>query len=131
LWLQSSLPIITSSSLISEYQIMSSSATTFEHSKGEETPAPLELDPDQCMDNVMGYEEEENQNNGGISTHSTSSISLPKKKSGIFGTSSNLVNSIVGAGIVGEFHKGSTTGGNPKTIDNLISTPSRHSVRPA
>lgn len=28
-------------------------------------------------------------------------ISVPKKKSGIFGASSNLINSIVGAGIIG------------------------------
>jgi hypothetical protein len=30
-----------------------------------------------------------------------SNISMPKKKSGLLGTSSNLVNSIVGAGIIG------------------------------
>lgn len=34
-------------------------------------------------------------------TRSVSNISLPETKSGIFGASSNLVNSIVGAGIIG------------------------------
>jgi hypothetical protein len=34
-------------------------------------------------------------------THQVSNISLPIKKSGLIGTSSNLVNSIVGAGIIG------------------------------
>jgi hypothetical protein len=34
-------------------------------------------------------------------THQVSNISMPKKKSGLIGTSSNLVNSIVGAGIIG------------------------------
>jgi hypothetical protein len=34
-------------------------------------------------------------------SHQVSNISLPIKKSGLIGTSSNLVNSIVGAGIIG------------------------------
>jgi hypothetical protein len=34
-------------------------------------------------------------------THQVSNISMPKKKSGLLSTSSNLVNSIVGAGIIG------------------------------
>jgi hypothetical protein len=34
-------------------------------------------------------------------THQVSNISMPIKKSGLLGTSSNLVNSIVGAGIIG------------------------------
>lgn len=39
--------------------------------------------------------------NNGTSTTKTPTLSLPKKKSSILGASSNLVNSIVGAGIIG------------------------------
>mmetsp|Transcript_17805 Transcript_17805/g.36238 ORF Transcript_17805/g.36238 Transcript_17805/m.36238 type:complete len:501 (-) Transcript_17805:985-2487(-) len=48
-----------------------------------------------------------NGNNGALATNNTkmkhqgSQLSLPKKKSSVFGASSNLVNSIVGAGIIG------------------------------
>lgn len=44
-----------------------------------------------------------NGNNGALAKmqHQGSQLSLPKKKSSIFGASSNLVNSIVGAGIIG------------------------------
>lgn len=43
----------------------------------------------------------ENSGRSRATATSGSTISLPIKKSGIFGTSSNLVNSIVGAGIIG------------------------------
>jgi hypothetical protein len=39
--------------------------------------------------------------NGTITTAAAPTLSLPKKKSSILGASSNLVNSIVGAGIIG------------------------------
>jgi len=58
------------------------------------------ISPNLCMDNMMGVQEEEPNNNSPDFT-GTSTMSLPKKKSGIFGASSNLVNSIVGAGIIG------------------------------
>ena len=60
-----------------------------------------------CLDAVnetMGMgsvEVEQGGNHGGPPRRQISNLSLPKKKSGIYGTSSNLVNSIVGAGIIG------------------------------
>jgi hypothetical protein len=59
----------------------------------------LEIDQNQCMDNMMGIETETVSSS--MDNTGTSTISVPKKKSGIFGASSNLVNSIVGAGIIG------------------------------
>jgi len=62
------------------------------------TGSPV-IDQTQCIDSVMGLDEDDD---AGATEHSnTSTMSLPKKKSGIFGASSNLVNSIVGAGIIG------------------------------
>jgi hypothetical protein len=40
-------------------------------------------------------------NGGGLPRRQISNVSLPQKKSGIGGASANLVNSIVGAGIIG------------------------------
>jgi len=43
------------------------------------------------------------QNHGGVVTRQVSNVSMPKVKSGSFGTGSNLVNSIVGAGMYVDF----------------------------
>ena len=75
--------------------------------EGAHDVSPLEIDPATCMDTIMGIEDGEPSYNSGVVTpngtdHSTSSrLSTPNKQSGIFGTSSNLINSIVGAGIIG------------------------------
>lgn len=56
------------------------------------------------MDTIMGLETDttpEASVGNGTEHSGVSTMSLPKKKSGIFGASSNLVNSIVGAGIIG------------------------------
>jgi Transmembrane amino acid transporter protein len=53
---------------------------------------------DDYIDGIMGTTD--NPDASGLSIASSNSH-LPLKKTGIFGTSSNLVNSIVGAGIIG------------------------------
>jgi hypothetical protein len=42
-----------------------------------------------------------NSHSSGSSRRQMSNLSLPKKTSGLWGTSSNLVNTIVGAGVIG------------------------------
>lgn len=55
------------------------------------------------MDGVMGVggEQASQHDSNSSNANTAAGITLPKTKSGIFGTSSNLVNSIVGAGIIG------------------------------
>jgi hypothetical protein len=52
---------------------------------------------------VYDTDPDSHSNNGGRSplNRQVSNISMPKTKSGLIGASSNLVNSIVGAGIIG------------------------------
>ena len=49
------------------------------------------------LDGVMGVETESPV----VNSNADAGITLPKKTSGVFGASSNLINSIVGAGIIG------------------------------
>ena len=44
-------------------------------------------------------EQQQQQPHGAVVTRQVSNVSQPKVKSGVFGTGSNLVNSIVGAGM--------------------------------
>mmetsp|Transcript_15111 Transcript_15111/g.32799 ORF Transcript_15111/g.32799 Transcript_15111/m.32799 type:complete len:632 (+) Transcript_15111:106-2001(+) len=71
----------------SDYQQHISPVNSHENGSSSSRPAPLETEA------LSGA--------AGAAPHQLTNLSMPKKKSSILGASSNLVNSIVGAGIIG------------------------------
>jgi len=75
-----------------------------ESAVGASTNGNSSADDGDYLDAVCGMDEvaiTSEATDGPISRQSSIGITVPRKKSGLFGSSSNMVNSIVGAGIIG------------------------------